>query len=665
MLVVLMLYGAACPLPARAQAVEVNRSQTVQVINGRSFFVHPVAQGQTLFSIARAYGVSQDDILRANPELQEGLRFGQNILVPVSEPTQPQAGAQVRVQAQAPAPSQNFITHTVRRGETTYGIARHYGVSVDQIIALNPEAAQGIRQRQVLRIPRPEPPAQTHLVAAGETLFSISRKFAVSVDDLLNFNPGLTHDIRPGQLIQIPRQSELASREDQPEAMVFVQTPGEEEVAASPEDDAPCDAAQLKEQYQVALLIPLYLEGLDTVLEYNELARNHRSFGFIDYYKGVLLALDSVKTHRGVNIRLHVFDVDDNPGKARSAISSPGFSDMDLIIGPFHTQPLSVVAAFGQRTNIPVVSPLLADNKLLQGFPNLFQATPSLATQLDDLAAYISYTYTDQNIILVHNSQQQAVELINGFRQSLDRGLRAAMFHQDSLNLARVNGYFLNGSLVGHRRTNVMVINDSVLETRTGEVAPAEYSRQNPLREVIFMREGVTGVTRLLDPNKKNIIITLIGGEAFLADYLRQLNHDFREYDMIVFGLPDWQKYQNVDIEYLQNLKVHIFSSDYQDFRDAHTRDFVLRYRKIFNTEPGDYAFKGVQTAWFFFNALGQYGRSFPTCIQKLNSTHFQNPFHFSQSGSHAGFENKKSTLFRYENFRMIDARRPLLQAGE
>ncbi|MFO7978875.1 MAG: LysM peptidoglycan-binding domain-containing protein [Bacteroidales bacterium] len=652
---------------AQQPTVVVNVSETLQVIDGKSFYFHPVKKGQTLFSISQAYGVSQEAIVEQNPDIQNSLRYDQIILIPKEDDLQDPQVPEVR----EPSKPIRFIEHTVRRKETLYGIARQYGLSMEEILVYNPEASKGLRPRQVLRIPvKEEPQQEVYVVAAGETLYSISRRFNVAVEDLLEANPGLTTDIKPGQpivipeaRIMIPEQETLAGRE----GYVFLPAEDTQERVQEPVD-ATCQDLSLKDQYNVALLIPLYLEELDTLPSLDQMSASHRSFSFIEYYKGVLIALDSVKTTLGVDITLHVFDVDQSMAKARKGVESPGFNQMDLIIGPFFSQTLSLVAEYGRRNNIPVVSPLLPDNKLLKGFPNLFQAVPSPETQLRDMAGYIARTYTDQNIILVHNSQQQAVNLINSFRQSLEDGIRATMFQHDSLNLARVNGYFLNGSLVGDRRTNVMVMNDSILTTRTGEVAPEDYFRQNPTKEVVFTREGMDGVLNALEKNKKNVIVTLIGGEAFLSDYLRQLNHDSTGYDMTVFGTRQWENYNSLEVDYLQNLNVHLYSPYYLNYQDRHIKNFLLRYRKVFGSEPRvygpeprSYAYEGVQTAWFFFNALALYGEDFPRCIQMMNNQHYQNPFLFSRlaGDQDSGWENTKTTIFRYLDYQKMDVRRP------
>jgi hypothetical protein len=436
------------------------------------------------------------------------------------------------------------------------------------------------------------------------------------------------------------------------------------------EEIPPCDQASPREHYRVALLIPFFLEdALPFKSEHgalpdrdNIMPANHRSFSFIPYYQGVVLALDSIR-QQGIDITMDVFDVGQDMAKARGLIMEGRFRDYDLIIGPFFPNTLEYIASHARQYGIPVVSPLLPDNSHLRGAPNLFQATPSLEAQLSSLAKYIARNYPGQNILLVHNNQPGALPMINAFKKSLGQEMFLARHYTDSINLARVNGYFAGETMIGGRMTNVMVMSDTLVRSTQapGREIPADALAGFPnFQEVIYLRTGMDGLMSKLKSDRKNIVITLVSGEAFLSNYLRELSIRTRGMDVSVFGIPDWQDYQSIEIDYLQSMNVHIFTPDFYDYSDPHIRDFVRRFRESFNTEPGIYAFKGVQTGYFFFSALAHFGKSFPNCLEQINALGFDSPFRFMQpSGSSGGWENQHSTLFRYHNFRKLDVRRP------
>ena len=685
------------------EVVEItNRSRTPQYIDGEAYYFHAVLQGQTLYSIARAYGVEEEDIIEENPDIRDGLRYDQVIRIPVADDLDAIPPVhRIRLDEVAPTPKGRFAEHEVQRQETLFGLAREYGVSQETILFYNPEAREMLQVGQVLRIPLKErdPDAEDfrlYTVASGETWYGIAREFGLGVGELQAMNPDAEEDLQAGQQIRVPIETEVAETvepEKPDERFIFLPS-AEREVM--PETDEYCLQPEHQDHYDIALIFPLYLENLDlpeeqivgvdslTALveeeddpEPRELHRvidqlskenftvNHPSFSFISFYQGVLVALDSAR-QQGNDIRLHVFDGCDNVEKAEALTATDTLRQMDMIIGPFHERPLRHVADHAQNLDIPVVSPMLPDMHQLQGNEHLFKVRPSLETMLAGVGEYVSQNFPRQNIILVHDNQPGAARVIDSFRDSLLTNVAMVNHVHDSLNLARVDGYYLNGTLVGNRRTRALVIPDTAaVRWVSPDLFDQEQGRKVPrptnVKEVIYREEGMEGVLKAMRQDKKNVLITLIGGEPFVSNYLRQLHENRRNYHMSIFGIPEWEDYVSIEIDYLQNLNVHFFNDAFYDYQDPHIADFVRRYRELFLTEPDNDAFHGAQTAYFFFSALEAYGKEFARCVPRLNQLGYTSPFNFVQiAGEENGWENTHTAIYRIKNYRWIDVTRPV-----
>ncbi|MFN2395990.1 MAG: LysM peptidoglycan-binding domain-containing protein [Bacteroidales bacterium] len=668
-LLINILFITACVLKAQNQSPEITRSQTIQVVNGKEYFFHPVLQGQTLFSIARAYGVTQEEIYEANPELRDlGLRYDQIIRIPVIQDIDSQ-----KVTAKA-VKETTWIEHQVKRRETIYGISKQYDISQEELLRNNPQARTGLRPNMILRIPRQTERIVTfteYRVPAGQTLFSLSREFNVDIEDLKKLNPELKDGLKAGQVIRIPAQP---APEQQPPFIVEPTPPVDDsemplEYQTEPlEVDPYCEDPVLKERYNVALLIPLYLDRIDQEFWETPDPR-HPSFAFMQYYEGMLIALDSVRK-MGADIRLTVYDVCDDASKAHAVLRKTEMADMDLIIGPFFSNTLDIVAQYAMRRNIPVVSPLhWEDNRQLVSYPNLFQATPSIQTQMNDMAYYVARNHANDNIILVHNNQPGvANNLIQGYKNTLNNELNYRQYYRDSVNLARVDGYFLNGVYVGERLTNVYVLNDSLLQAREsngGRSLFRQYMQRDNMKEVIFMHDGMDSLKILMDTNRRNILISPIGGEALISNYTRQLNQLRDTFDITLYGVPQWRDYKSLDYRYLQNLDTHIFTPDFIDYEKSYNIDFIRKYRKRNHIEPDRMAFRAVHTGMFFFSALMQYGVDFHRCIPLINKERSpRSPFaFFHANGENSGWENKFVYIFKYENYRLKNVKEPDIHA--
>lgn len=699
---------------AQQGLVTVDRSTTVEEIDGKEYYLHEVLKGQTLYSISRAYGVAVEAILQVNPELQDGLRYDQIIKIPIIKETEEPR----HIGVHAPEPDGEYTEHIVSRRETLFGLSQKYGVPVEMILYYNPVARGGLKIGQLLRIPKPdetqELPVETtqpeeslvndtdsiiiYRVLPGDTKYGISRRMDISIELLEEENPEIKEGLKAGQQIRIPLAvdspravSQITTTDDAGEFITI--RPGmhaDEKYFA----EADCLKPELKEVYDVALLLPFYVEELmpdqdslilddagflpemtdqflppDTnVLHYwkeywsEGISPDHKSFTFISYYQGVLLALDSIK-QQGVNIRLHVHDVCNKATKASKLISSNDFAEMDLIIGPFHRQTLDMVAAFGKEHNIPVVSPLLPLRHQLDGLPNLFKVNTPLETMLNGVAGYISQNYPQQNILIVHNQQPGAAQIISAFRDTLLYEVAKTNYFYDSLNFARINRYFFNGTLVGSRQTDLLVMPDTVsvmLPVRSTTNVEVRVPKPYNVNEVIYRNVGMEGLKKQLRIDRENVLVTLISGEPFLSDYLRQLHKLRHDYDISVFGIPEWQDYSSIEFDYLQNLKVHIFVPFFFDYGDPHIQDFVFRFRQLFKTEPDNEALKAAHTAYFFFEALATYGKGFEQCMSLLNKGWFERPFSFWKPfGEQHGWENQHFHIYSIRNYRRVDVRKP------
>src|SRR5688572_16191277 len=102
-------------------------STGIEKKGGKTYIVHKVEAKETLYSISKKYGVSVDDVKKANEDLTADLKVGQTILVPAKN-----------VSTAVVRPS-NIKTHTVEASQTLYSISKMYGVTVEELKKVNPD----------------------------------------------------------------------------------------------------------------------------------------------------------------------------------------------------------------------------------------------------------------------------------------------------------------------------------------------------------------------------------------------------------------------------------------------------------------------------------------------------------------------------------------------
>lgn len=167
-------------------------------------FAYTIRSGDTLYLLAGRYNTTVDAIMRINPGINPGsLRVGQIICIPQATPTPPTP----------PTSCPNGFFHTVRPGDTFFRLSQQYNVSVQAIINANPGIDPNrLQVGQRICIPgatQPMPPCQNgfyYTIKAGDSLYMLAQQFNVSVEAILRANPGIDPNrLQIGQTICIPR----------------------------------------------------------------------------------------------------------------------------------------------------------------------------------------------------------------------------------------------------------------------------------------------------------------------------------------------------------------------------------------------------------------------------------------------------------------------------
>lgn len=424
-----------------------------------------------------------------------------------------------------------------------------------------------------------------HLVQPMETFYSISKKYQVPIEEIKKANPG-TNAPRAGEYLNIPSPADQPDSEDRPN----------------------CDKLKKSRNhiYQVALMIPLYLEqtmdsawaeSIDAVV-----AGEVSAFRFIQFYEGFMLAADSMR-RQGMNLKISVYDVDHQAYKLRKALADPQLGEMDLIVGPFLKNSFTEVADFARMHQIPIVNPLSARQDILKDNPFVFKVTPSAESQPESLSKLVKRDFPDHNVILYIANKYQNTELIARIREAIE------------------------GSL--------------------DEGTP-------PVRVVDYASDSIRGFLDFASMTIPNLIVVYAENEALPAALLSKLNAVKSDYPVTVIGMPEWDTFNNLESGYMLNLNGHIFQSSYINFEDENVKGFYRRYRADYLDEPQEYAVAGFTSAYYFLQALYQYGSDFTDCLDDLKFPMMQNQFRFQKTEG-GGYDNLYWNIMQYYDYRLVD----------
>ena len=139
----------ALPLLFSSKAVAQSNLPTTEIL-GAEYYYYEVGKGESLYGIAKKFGWDEKELLRLNPDVATSLNKGDKLYYPtgkvvvVSEVDDEEAD----LSDLSPEP----IRHVVKKGDTVYGIARLYNISVDTIYKNHPSAKYKIREGEVIEI---------------------------------------------------------------------------------------------------------------------------------------------------------------------------------------------------------------------------------------------------------------------------------------------------------------------------------------------------------------------------------------------------------------------------------------------------------------------------------------------------------------------------------
>ena len=497
------------------------------------------------------------------------------------------AFADTIAQAQNPAIStttkvlngKKYYIHKVAKGQSLYGIAKIYEVDLNVLLVENPEAIDGIKTGQELKIPTEKNKEQNLPTLKENTVLKIKEK----EKEKAKTSP--TNTVSTSATNQKNNPVKPAKQETEAEAPV--------ELINKPK----------KSKYVVGLFLPFHFEGLDA-LNIDELVMNKQDFPAsqqlaLDIYEGLQQAADSLK-NADFSIDFKLFDSGEIDSLTTIKLTrTEDFKNLDLIIGPLYNSPFKIVSSEAKKLQIPCVSPLTQQNKVL--FDNVFTSKliPANNTLLQGLADYCVDSISKQNMVLINNGNIKDQQTIKAFKTYYNQKAK-----------------------------------DTLTEVR-----------------------GLAGAKTVYKTEKTNYFIVLTENEAFISDFLTQLNMfaDKKE-NIRVIGLRKWVGYDNLDLEYFNKFGFIYAAPYFVDEEKAFIQKLNTAYIQKYNTSAEDYYYLAADAGLYYFNLLKQMGSSFSVVLDDFSKKGTSLDFNFTHPNSTTGFENQSVQVVRYKEYKLKKA---------
>lgn len=440
----------------------------VQAVSAQfNFRQHKIVAGEDVYSIAKEYQTTPEEIFRLNPNAKNGIKPGDKLVIPnvVEIPELPVEGIE-------------FKKHKVKKKQTLYSLSKMYNVSIEDIEKHNDFLESNpLKKGDILKIPQPAPKVtkvfkslndtkeknnttpqlnnvrdslaidsevsntQIYTVKPKETRYGIARKFGITVTELEQMNPNLGVSFPIGVKILVPKE-EVNLEPVAKEGFILYRVPKKQTmyslskefkisadsiVALNPElkDGLKSDMIiqMPKNDYKSSLktsdleqnLINLFPKRIAIMLPFNVENLGNDKSAYEDYLQKSKVARLVVDFYSGallaldkakklgVDIIVDVLDTQKSGIKLQEYIDTQNLDTYDAIIGPLYNKNVEKLAVSLKNSTTPIFSPM--SNKVKFASSNLYQTLPSSAELQNRIIKFVARDTVAKNIIVIADAK--------------------------------------------------------------------------------------------------------------------------------------------------------------------------------------------------------------------------------------------------------------------
>lgn len=343
--------------------------------------IHNVKPGETVYGISKTYNITIDELIAANPSLENGLKSGTDIVIPTKN---------------------NQKLHTIQKGETLYRIALNNSVTMEDLMSANPGISpSNFKAGETIIIPEPD----EELVAAkkqpstvfiaekvekGDTYESIAKQHNTTASQIRETNPDNSTP-KKGSYVYVPVSVESDTTEHKSVEDIYNQV----------------HEVDKTKPLKLALILPLGMN--DTTCANKE----HKLYG--DFYGGFLLGL---KKHAREKLNLDVTVIDSTVESIYTICGKSAVKNADIIISAYEDDQLDKINRFGEENKIYVVNPFTIKDVSFYENDRCIQLNTPSSYMIDAVRNYVNDRFSNYRIVYIGDEDTEEKPLINKLKEA-------------------------------------------------------------------------------------------------------------------------------------------------------------------------------------------------------------------------------------------------------
>ncbi len=487
-------------------------------------------------------------------------------------------------------------SHVVLERQTLYSISKAYNVSIEDIYKYNPSVKiGGLKKNSIIIIP---------MVAGEEKKPETSqKKETVKVEEQTQkqkTGTSRTHIVKWFEDIEliaerygvsvsaIMQANNLSDRKLFRKQKLVIPDPGEYPdtnfIEIAKNDSIDINEIQAKEEEAVVDFTPKTNITASVLLPFNATGQSGNRQS-MDFYSGILLAVYDMQKD-GIGVDLNVYDT----SNWEVPVSRDELTGSDVVIGPI---------SYGDISRVSLEVPQIQ----------------AIVSPLDPRVE--SLTYSQHSLIQAptpHLTQYR--DLIDWLKSDLKEGERTIMITEK-----------------GARATEAVTNMKAAMDSAEIEYSFLSYS-------ILEGRDVTDTLTNMMTDSTANRVFIASESEAFVNDVVRNLNVMIHlKYDIVLYAPSKIRSFETIEVENFHNTKMHVSTGYYIDYEDPKVMNFLLRYRALYNAEPSQFAYQGYDVGRYFFTLCSKYGDGWMDKIDEEHLAMLQSSFKFT-AVENGGFIN-------------------------
>jgi LysM repeat protein len=570
-------------------------------VKGVKCYYYDVKNNESIYQVTLSLGVTREQITQYNPSAADGVKPRMRLYFPV-EAFQTESGTRKAVYAAAAG----ITTHTVKRGESIYGIARRYGMSPDYLVKLNPQVEEGLKEGMTLRIVDEDATAQAaannndtqttdadgyiiYEIKEGDTLYAIANAHNVSLDSILELNPTIDPlSYKAGEKLRIASANSATSTANATSATI--QTPAQTTptvvdnlvAANNSNDDAndDDDDVLLLEEIEVAdtaAVAPLNVAVMLPFMLHEE-TQSRATQLYSEFFRGMLMAADDMRNEEGAQVNFKFYDTSASLDSVNALVQHNEMSDFDLVVAPDNSAQLDAIVN-AVSTETLVLNIFAVKDESYKTHHNLIQTNiPSEAMYSGAINAFMEKYAYSLPVFISRNAGQAD-------KDSFVRELKARLTAEG-------------------REYRELTFSNSLSEDNLAEFDP-------DIIPLVFVPNS----------GSKNEFAKFVSA-------ITALRHRATDSSSVtVFGYPEWVTFRGDSFDELCNLDATIYSRYLSTDSDSNIRLLKQRYKDTYGIDMFEavptQGILGYDTARYIIKGLRQLDDTgaFPTDYQGIQST--------------------------------------------